>query len=153
MLESSINQLQKYIKDSDQINLDVSKVSVGWHLHHSLKVIDLVLTELKTSDPLKFQKKINFLKLFLFAINRFPRGKAKAPKIVVPSENLDQSALDIYFMRVKIRLEEIDSFDQNSFFKHPFFGHISKNETLKFLNIHTKHHLLIINDINKRKKR
>ena len=40
-----------------------------------------------------------------------------------------------------------ESLDKNTHFPHPFFGILNKKETENFLVLHTKHHLMIINDI------
>jgi hypothetical protein len=36
---------------------------------------------------------------------------------------------------------------QEQYFHHPFFGHLKLNKTIKFLEIHTNHHLQIIHEI------
>ncbi|MEY4335064.1 MAG: hypothetical protein RLZZ196_3814, partial [Bacteroidota bacterium] len=36
---------------------------------------------------------------------------------------------------------------KNQFFVHPIFGKLNKKDTFTMLDIHTKHHLLIIQDI------
>jgi hypothetical protein len=38
----------------------------------------------------------------------------------------------------------------DKYFDHPYFGNLRLNKTIKFLEIHTKHHLEIINDIIKK---
>ena len=46
----------------------------------------------------------------------------------------------------KFKLENIS---KDHYFEHPFFGKIKRKETIRFLEIHTNHHLKIIDDILK----
>lgn len=46
--------------------------------------------------------------------------------------------------------KKIEHFDKNAFFEHPLFGVLNKKDTMKFLKMHTTHHLKIIQDISKK---
>lgn len=39
------------------------------------------------------------------------------------------------------------SLDENQFFTHTLFKQLNKKQTLKFLGLHTNHHLKIVKDI------
>jgi hypothetical protein len=50
-LNSLIKDLESKIEFKDAVNLNISKSDVAWHLDHSLKVINSVITVLKKSNP------------------------------------------------------------------------------------------------------
>lgn len=87
--------------------------------------------------------------MFISILGFIPRGKAKAPKVVLPDDTISEESLINSLQNVNAILEEWKSFDNNAYFKHPFFGNLNKKSTEWFLNLHTKHHVKIINDICK----
>ena len=82
IIEQELWELESRIDSMDISREDVSARSVGWHILHSLKVIQSILVALKKSDPERYERKFNFLRSVMFALNWFPRGRAKAPKMV-----------------------------------------------------------------------
>lgn len=151
-LMNSINPilaiLSSKINDFEQMNIDVSKSSVGWHIEHSLKTIDQIITACKKSDPSTYQWKFKLNRfLILDVLQKIPRGKAKAPKVVRPEGEISKESLQIHLEKVSQNLENWNGLDKNVHFPHPFFGILNKKETEKFLALHTNHHLKIIEDI------
>jgi len=49
----------------------------------------------------------------------------------------------------KQALKIIDSLPNKVYFKHPYFGHLNKPKSIRFLAIHTRHHLKIMAKIVK----
>jgi hypothetical protein len=134
----------------DKVNIAVSSGSIGWHIAHSLKTIDQIVTACKNSNPTEYQWHFNFKRfLFLSIAKKFPRGKARAPKIVRPEDDISQETLTLSLKNVRENLRNWDSFDKNKHFPHPYFGVLNKKETENFLKLHTKHHLMIIKDVLK----
>ena len=82
-------------------------------------------------------------------MGKIPRGKAKAPKVVIPTHVATHEELKAKLQAAKNNILKLNSFSENSFFKHPFFQDLNVKQTEKFLLIHTKHHLKIIEDILK----
>ncbi len=149
-LHKLLDQLQSDISSFDKVNLAVSSGSVGWHIAHSLKTIDQIVTACKNSNPTEYQWHFNFKRfLFLSIAKKFPRGKARAPKIVRPEGDISQETLTLSLENVRENLRNWDSFDKNVHFPHPYFGVLNKKETENFLVLHNKHHLMIIKDILK----
>ena len=147
-LHKLLNQLESDISSFDKVNLAVSSGSVGWHIEHSLKTIDQIVTACKNSNPSNYQWRFNFNRFLILTIaKKIPRGKAKAPKIVRPEGEISLETLDMSLSKVKENLMDWKDLDKNTYFPHPFFGILNKKETANFLALHTKHHLMIIKDI------
>jgi hypothetical protein len=149
-LHKLLNQLESDISSFDKVNLAVSSGSVGWHIEHSLKTIDQIVKACKNSNPSNYQWRFNFKRFLILTIaKKIPRGKAKAPKIVRPEGEISSETLGLSLSKVKENLMDWKDLDKNTHFPHPFFGILNKKETANFLALHTKHHLMIIDDILK----
>ena len=142
-----INTLEAHIANHETNNPKVSKATIGWQIDHSLKVINNVSKALQSSDPNDYEKNFSFLGKVFFTLGIFPRGKAKAPKHVKPPEIILKEDLITQIEEAKINVKTIKGLNDNAFFKHPLFGHVNKKRVNRFLEIHTNHHLKIINDI------
>ena len=73
-----------------------------------------------------------------------PRKKAKAPKFTIPSGGEIIQNIENLIVDIKKNLPEVENLNANSFVEHPLFGHLNLKQTIKFLSIHTHHHLKII---------
>jgi hypothetical protein len=140
--------LSTKITDFERKNIAVSKSSVGWQIEHSLKTIDLILTACKKSDPSSYQWKFKLNRfLILDVLQKIPRGKATAPKVVQPEGEITRESLQLHLEKVHQNLENWENLDRNIYFFHPYFGNLHKKATERFLKLHTLHHLQIIEDI------
>ena len=145
-----IHQLESKIAHYETKNLAISGGSVGKHIYHSLKTIAQIVTASKKTNPKTYQWKFNLNRLFILdLLNKIPRGKAKAPKIVHPKGEITMNSLVVHLEKVKENLNYWNDLNKNAFFPHPYFGNLNKKSTEKFLVVHTNHHLMIINDILK----
>lgn len=142
-------QLESHISNFEKTNPKVSNSTVGWQIDHCLLVINGIIGQIEISDPLKYQPKWNFPKFMVFTTGKIPRGKAKAPKVVIPTQVATQEELIAKLAAAKNNVLKLDTFSENQFFNHPFFKDLNVKQTKKFLTIHTKHHLKIIEDILK----
>ncbi len=144
-----LHQLENHISNFEKTNPNVSNSTVGWQIDHCLLVINGIIGQIEISDPLKFQPKWTFPKFMVFTTGKIPRGKAKAPKVVIPTQVATQEELIAKLAAAKNNVLKLDTFSENQFFNHPFFKDLNVKQTKKFLTIHTKHHLKIIEDILK----
>jgi hypothetical protein len=78
-----------------------------------------------------------------------PRGKAQAPKVVIPSEEITVDSLKESLKNTYQAIAYLKDCQENQYFMHPFFGQLNKKQTIQFLAIHTQHHLKIVRDIMK----
>jgi len=146
-LNKEIKTLKEMINHSKVKELEVSSNGIDWHIDHTLKAILVVSKILKKSDPSKYQRKYNLLRSVIFISGKIPRGKGKAPRSVLPPENILKKDLHHQFDEAVKALNEIENMPANSNFKHPYFGQLDLRLSMRFLDIHTNHHLKIMNDI------
>jgi hypothetical protein len=146
-LENLIQQLAETIPQFALQNQSISQASVGWHIAHSLLVTDKIIDELVQSDPKDYQWKFNFVRMVVFTMKKIPRGKGKAPKAVQPENDYTENNLHTHVQMLLGKLHKLDNLQPKQFMRHPFFGKLHLKQTKLMLDIHTKHHLAIINDI------
>lgn len=142
-----VKKLENYIPVKDKRNAKVSTSDVAWQIDHSLKVFNLVSDTLLKSNPEEYKSKFNKWRSLLFAIGYFPRGKVKAPKFVRPPETITIEDLNAQIQLAYQHIERLKSAHKYAYFKHFIFGVLHKKRTIRFLQLHTNHHLKIIRDI------
>lgn len=150
-LIGQLNELESKISKQDIFNQNVSKSNVGWHIEHTLLTINLIIEAVKKSNPLNYKWSFKFARVFVFTINKIPRGRGKAPQVVLP-QAYDEKTLSEHMLIVKSKIHELENVDSEKYFNHPYFGNLKLYKTIKFLEIHTNHHLEIINHILKYNK-
>jgi hypothetical protein len=139
--------LSDYSNQYEKTNTDVSDVSVGWHIEHSCLVISRVVDTIIKSNATEYSWNFSFKKMIVLALNKFPRGKAKAPKSVMPGEQINLDSIQKNISEAKEALTKLTTAQKNQFFTHPVFGKVNKKDSFKFFVVHTNHHIKIIQDI------
>ena len=151
-MKEIIIQLQKIeslLSKIDVTNEKVSKASVGWHLEHLLLILNSSLKGLTMTDPKDYKPKSSLKKFVFLNFGLIPRGKINAPKQFFPLEIPTQESILKLMSLAKERLEVTKNLPEKSFITHPFLGDFDKKTTLRFLWLHTNHHLKILDDILK----
>jgi hypothetical protein len=146
-LENLITGLENNIPKQGCINEAISKSSVGWHIEHTLLTFNLIIDLLKKSDPDTYKWKFNFWRTVILTTGKIPRGRAPAPKSVRPKDDFTAETLQQHAAVAREKLMVLQNLHPNSYFEHPYFGKLKLRSAIKFLKLHTKHHLEIINDI------
>ncbi|WP_117884032.1 DUF1569 domain-containing protein [Aureibaculum luteum] len=149
ILQIELSELEKAIIHSDKLASNVSSSNIAWHIDHSLKVIHNVSMVIIASDPSKYKWRFNKWRFIIFLKGSFPRGKVKAPKHVRPPEIIKLEDLKSQLKEVHKNLTDIEKLSSKSHFEHPIFGQLHLKKTIRFLELHTTHHIKIINDILK----
>jgi hypothetical protein len=142
-------ELSTYISESDKQNVSVSNANIGWQIDHSLRVMNQVITALLSSNPAEYKPKFNWRKSFVFFTKKIPRGKVRAPKGILPTEEITESSLISSVELAHKNIGLLENCAPNHFFVHPFFGQVNVRETFVFIEVHTEHHLKIIRDMCK----
>ena len=146
-IELILTALEENIPFSNKQNPQISKSNVGWHIEHSLLTLDRIIDRLSQTDSRDYKWKASLAKLFVFTTNIIPRGRAESPESVRPTGSITREDLIKHISLTKEKIKELTLMSHGQFFEHPFFGHLKLKQTIKFLEIHTKHHLKIIKDI------
>ena len=149
ILKKQLSSLESFIPLIDKGNPKVSKATVGWQLDHALKVFNAVSEWTENSNPKEYKYKFNKWRSILLPLGYIPRGKVKAPKYVLPPEIIKTEDLKVQLQNARTHLEKLNALPEKAYFKHFVFGMLPKNQTLRFLQMHTNHHLKIVNDILK----
>lgn len=146
-LQSQLRELKECIPDKELSDPQVSNAPVGWHIAHSLLVINTIFDSLQASAPEEYKKSFSFWKTTVMLLRKIPRGRARSPRAVLPPEKIETDFLQKQAEQATANILLMENFPKKAFFEHPFFKHLNRDETKKFLEIHTEHHLKIIREI------
>jgi hypothetical protein len=144
-----VKELESKIPNQEDYNPEISKSNVGWHIEHILLTNKMIMEAVEKSNPANYSWSFKLSRIVVFTMNKIPRGKAKAPKVVFPKTYDEQTLLE-HLKIVTLKIQGLENMSSDKYFDHPYFGNLRLNKTIKFLEIHTKHHLEIINDIMKK---
>lgn len=142
-----LDKLESHVLHARVLNSAISKADIAWHIEHSCLVIIKIIETIQKSHPSKFESKFSLKKSIVFLTGNFPRGAAKAPSSVLPSENVSTEHLTESIAKARASVHALLNCEKNQYFLHPIFGNLNSLQTFRFLAIHTNHHLKIINDI------
>ncbi len=145
-LAIQLREMQDLSERWEEKNLAISAESVGWHLLHNLYIINGVVAQLAASNPSEYVPKHTFFKYYLFVFKKIPRGKIRAPKVVVP-QNISKEKLDLELDKASLSVLNLLNQSPKQYFTHPFLGDLRTKMTARFLWIHTEHHLKIVREI------
>ncbi|MEM6804471.1 MAG: DUF1569 domain-containing protein [Bacteroidota bacterium] len=146
-LDTKLAEVEAYIEQRDEINLEVSQSNVAWHLDHILKVNNSVYGAIADSDPAAYDKDFNLLRFLVLTTGNIPRGAGKAPESVRPPDNIRTEDMYAQLETMKTNLVKLEELDADSYMDHPVFGVLDKKQVKRFMKVHTEHHLKIIRDI------
>lgn len=142
-----IEKTASYIPSAHKTNPAISAVPVSWHIEHVLIATMAITDQLSKSDPSNYKWQFNKNRLLVFGLNKIPRGKAKAPAAVIPKDNTSIERMNKLVELTRDKINTIDKLDRRSNVKHPNLGLLNVSGAMRFVKIHLKHHLKIIEDI------
>ncbi len=125
----------------------LSDWSVAMQIEHILRARIVMYMALERSTPGEKKKKLTPVGRLIFAAGRFPRGRAKSPKVALPSDSIDEVDLDRLFIKAQEWDSKIPNVDERAWFKHPYFGILDRDATVKCVEIHDYHHIKIIEEM------
>jgi hypothetical protein len=148
-LEALLNELEIVMPQHEVLKMEVSKASIGWQIEHSLLTIDGIIGVLKKSKPIDYRWRFNIPRVLIFTSGKMRRGLAQSPDVVTPKSNFNIETLQWHINQTKEKIKLLFSLHANQYFTHRFLGMLNLKSSIKFLEIHTNHHLRIIFDIMK----
>lgn len=148
-LAALLTELENQLQFIERKKENISQVTVGWHLEHSLLALVKMITAVEHSNPADYKYQFNMKRLIVLTMGKIPRGRAKVPESVKPAEGTTIENIKGLLEKAKQKVILFETFEQNKFFTHPVFGDVKLKQARKVIAIHTNHHLQIINDILK----
>lgn len=149
-LRIDLQQLSDALEHFDKSAPEVSKSGVDWHLDHTARAFNGICRALIQSNPDDYKAPgFNLGRVYVLTRGKIPRGKGKAPKVSVATEEISKDDVIKRLGYAKEALDQLDALHPNVHFSHPYFGVLNKKRSIKFIRIHTQHHLDIIRDIVK----
>ena len=116
-----IAELSAYIPQSEKQNLAVSNANIGWQIDHSLRVINQVIFSVLKSNPAEYKRTFNWRKSLILFTKKIPRGKVRAPKGILPTEEITERSLISGIELAQANIGLLENCEPNHFFVHPFF--------------------------------
>lgn len=149
-LQQQLKKIKKYIDNGDQKAPSVSDKGIYWQLDHTLNVITGITQVLSESNQTDYHPKNNFFKWVIMTTGYIPRGKGRAPKETISEVAIHKEELMNSYQLALESVDKLPVLPKDKTFKHPLFGWLRLEQTIKFMGIHTHHHLKIIRDITKK---
>lgn len=146
------DKLLKHIDNYAVRNANISNWSVGEHLDHIWNVIHGINLKLKNSNSELESEKFSIAKAYVLLFKRIPRGRGKSPKEVMPDDEVILESLIKKIDDSILFRSEMENLNINAWFLHSIFGVLKLKNAIKFVDVHTNHHLAIIDDIQRMKR-
>ena len=153
-LSHQLDEITTFIGRGDDsvctLKQDVSGWTAAEQLDHVLKVNASVLARvLQQPEPEALPKGINLIGRIILGIGWIPRGKGRSPKSL-RGEPAKCAALETQVASVRQQLDAVTSAHMarsTPLVPHPRFGGLSTDQALRFMVVHTEHHLKIVREI------
>ncbi len=144
---NSIDELTTLADFAERKAEAVSAWSVGTHIQHlSLAMSGISKALLASSSPMP-PARFSLPKFFVLLLGRIPRGKGRAPKSTIPEKEVSKEEVLAALAAAREGMVAAQSVPFDRWFQHPMFGPLTKDQTLRFVEIHNRHHLAIIREI------
>jgi len=125
----------------------VSGWSVGMHVHHCCLVIQAVHDALAASRPPAPRMWRSLIGRLVLWRGRFPRGRARAPEFALPADDMSPTQLTTLLSAAEQAVGAMRALDPGTWMRHFMLGTFTRDEAMRFAEVHTNHHLAIIREI------
>lgn len=162
-LEAGLDECEAIEREAGATLDDAAPEVSGWspaqHLYHVALATDLALGNavglVRGSSSLAVEgREPNELALQLFALGRFPRGRAEAPRMVRPPERVERALLHAELERCRSSLAGAREVATRLAgaprrIPHQLLGALDAVQWAHFARLHTDHHLAIVRDVRR----
>lgn len=146
-MKAGLDVLKSAVPRAEVVAPDVSRWSVGMHVQHCCLATIAVCESLVASEPPVPRSSFSFVTSVIFLTGRIPRGRGKSPEQAIPREGIWTNELEGLLQESERRIEEARQVSRDHWYRHFSFGVLDRDRTLKFIGIHNRHHVRIIQDI------
>ena len=155
-LADELDQITRIVRfEPALLDLRIERISlwsIGQQVDHMLKVLEAGVRFLEGQrEPLP--RGMNLYGRLALALRWFPRGIGKSPKGVRPGDftaaGLAERASRLRKVFCDRPLPAAVLADARPVFPHPYYGGLTAVQGVRFLEIHTHHHLKIVADIRR----
>ncbi|HKW14664.1 MAG TPA: DUF1569 domain-containing protein [Candidatus Krumholzibacteria bacterium] len=125
----------------------VSGWSVGMHVQHCCLAMIGTCGVLTKSEPPPPPSRPPVIRVVVFTTGRIIRGRGQAPERALPQADISPAELTSLLEEAGRQVAAAGNLEPERWFKHFMFGVLKRDDALKFLRIHNRHHLRIVSDI------
>jgi len=152
VIEQTLDSFREAVKHAEVAAPAVSSWSVGEHIHHCCLSMIGISKSLRKSTPPAPRAKPTVARSAVLYFGFIPRGRAQSPSFIVPKPSTPQEELRAMLDQSAELLLMAHSLDRSTWFTHPLMGPMQRDQALKFVLVHNRHHLKIVADILKQQR-
>ncbi len=158
-IEEMYERMSRVLEKPESVLAKRTPVS-GWTVSEQVEHVLLanrwalgsILSMLAGQGDFPTTGRLNLLGVALLRAGRIPRGRGEAPATAAPRDGT--TAVDLrryvakhqdYLRTIKKSQGEVHALRTR--FRHPFFGYLRATDGVRFVRVHTNHHLSIVTDI------
>ncbi len=142
--DHGISRMMEHLADFDVSASRISKWSVGMHLHHCCRSTIGICKALAASEEPVPPRGFNPKREVLLRTGWIPRGRAKAPDIAMPSDAITREEVEELLAKAREHLSAATELPPTRWFRHFILGVLDRDDSLRFIDVHNRHHLKIV---------
>lgn len=162
-LDAALDEYRRRLDTIPDERFDQTPPNGGWsyaEVYNHIMQADLgasIAMQKCTQGTLRHDgKKPNLLGRFMLLLGMFPPVKLKVPAGVearIPARKIDKEEARNLIVKVRKRITDLmpllEEASPNCTIQHPAMGHFNAPQWLKFIRVHTQHHLKQLDRIDK----
>jgi len=150
-IRTQIEQMKKAFSETEEDLAAITVPRSSWcaaaHFDHIIKVAHGTLLILAKPEPPAAPRGLNLIGRLLLALGWMPRGRAQSPDRLrgsaVTLEELQASLAELENVLERVASRTVTR-PNMPILRHPTFGGLTHAQALRFVRIHTDHHLKIV---------